>query len=240
MFHASGFFIANYAGIRHNEQSNNRHCMLEQTQKFNQTKIFYDQIADVHNLSFKINGYRQSLEKYLIAKKLDLPENFQVLDAGCGTGMMTSALYGAGLRPLQTVAFDLSSKSLNVARKEFIDDKKVIRNSVRCVQGNILSMPFDDNSFDLILTCGVLEYVPLDEGFAEIARVLKPEGFVVFIPIRPSLLGKILERIYSFKAPRTRQVIRTVHNHFNIVEHHTFPIVEPISWSKNLFLLQKS
>jgi ubiquinone/menaquinone biosynthesis C-methylase UbiE len=214
--------------------------MLEHTQKFNQTKNFYDQIADVHNLSFKINGYRQSLEKYLIAKNLNLPENFSVLDAGCGTGMMTSALYGSGMRPFQTVAFDLSNKSLNVARKEFIDDKKVVHNSIRYVQGNILSLPFGDNSFDLILTCGVLEYVPLDDGFAEVARVLKPDGYVVFLPIRPSLIGKVLERVYSFKTPNTKQVLRTVHNHFTIVEHHKFPIVEPISWSKNLFLLQKA
>jgi ubiquinone/menaquinone biosynthesis C-methylase UbiE len=214
--------------------------MLEHTQKFNQTKNFYDQIADVHNLSFKINGYRQSLEKYLIAKNLNLPENFSVLDAGSGTGMMTSALYGSGLRPFQTVAFDLSNKSLNVARKEFIDDKKVVHNSIRYVQGNILSLPFGDNSFDLILTCGVLEYVPLDDGFAEVARVLKPDGYVVFLPIRPSLIGKVLERVYSFKTPNTKQVLRTVHNHFTIVEHHKFPIVEPISWSKNLFLLQKA
>jgi ubiquinone/menaquinone biosynthesis C-methylase UbiE len=214
--------------------------MLEQTQKFNQTKDFYDQIADVHNLSFKINGYRQSLEKYLVAHQLDLPENFCVLDAGCGTGMMTSALYGSGMRPQYTIAFDLSNKSLNVARKEFIDDKKVVHNSVRYVQGNILSLPFADNSFDLVLTCGVLEYVPLDEGFAEVARILKPDGFVVFLPIRPSLIGKVLERVYSFKTQNTRQVLRTVHNHFTIVEHHKFPIVEPISWSKNLFLLQKA
>jgi ubiquinone/menaquinone biosynthesis C-methylase UbiE len=214
--------------------------MIEQTQKFNQTKDFYDQIADVHNLSFKINGYRQSLEKYIIAQDLNLPENFCVLDAGCGTGMMTSALYGSGLRPFQTVAFDLSSKSLNIARKEFMDDRKVIHNTIRYVQGNILSLPFEDNSFDLILTCGVLEYVSLDDGFDEIARVLKPEGFVIFLPIRPSLIGKVLEHVYSFKTPNTKQVLRTVHNYFTIVEHHKFPIVEPISWSKNLFLLQKA
>jgi ubiquinone/menaquinone biosynthesis C-methylase UbiE len=214
--------------------------MLEQTQNFNQTKNFYDQIADVHNLSFKVNGYRQSLEKYLVNKDLALPKNFRVLDAGCGTGIMTSALYRSGLRPHQTVALDLSGKSLTVARKEFIEDKEVVHNSVRYVQGNILSLPFEDNSFDLILTCGVLEYVPLDEGFTEIARVLKPEGYVVFVPIRPSLMGKVLERIYSFKTQKTRQILRTVHSHFNVVEHHTFPIVEPISWSKSLFLLQKT
>ncbi len=214
--------------------------MLEQTQKFNQTKNFYDQIADVHNLSFKVNGYRQSVEKYLRSKKLDFPDNFQVLDAGCGTGLMTSALYGANLRPQQTIAFDLSKKSLIVAKNEFTEDRKVKHNTIRYVQGNILSLPFENNSFDLILTCGVLEYVPLDEGFAEIARVLRPTGYVLFLPVRPSLVGKVLERVYSFKAPKTKQVLKTVNNHFSIIEHHKFPITEPISWSKNLFLLQKS
>jgi ubiquinone/menaquinone biosynthesis C-methylase UbiE len=214
--------------------------MIEQTQKLSRTKDFYDQIADVHNLSFKINGYRQSIEKYLMAKQLPLPENFRVLDAGCGTGLMTGAMFGAGLRPQQTVAFDLSNKSLVVAKKEFIEDKKVIHNTVKYVQGNILAYPFENNSFDLILTCGVLEYVPLDEGFAEIARVLRPDGYVLFLPVRPSLVGKVLERVYSFKAPKTKHILKTVNAHFNILEHHKFPIVEPISWSKNIFLLQKS
>lgn len=214
--------------------------MLEQVQKFNRTKKFYDQIADFHNLSFKVNGYRQSLEKYLRLAELNLPENFRVLDAGCGTGLMTSAMFGAGLRPMQTVAFDLSKKSLRIAKKEFTEDRKVVHNSIKYVQGNILSFPFADNSFDLILTCGVLEYVPLDQGFAEISRVLSPEGYVLFLPVRPSLVGKVLERVYSFKATKTRHILKTLNTKFNIIEHYKFPFTEPISWSKNLFLLQKS
>lgn len=214
--------------------------MLEQVQKFNRTKKFYDQIADFHNLSFKVNGYRQSLEKYLRLAELNLPENFRVLDAGCGTGLMTSAMFGAGLRPMQTIAFDLSKKSLRIAKKEFTEDRKIVHNSIKYVQGNILSFPFADNSFDLILTCGVLEYVPLDEGFAEISRVLKPEGFVLFLPVRPSLVGKVLERVYSFKANKTKHILKTLDTKFNVIEHYKFPFTEPISWSKNLFLLQKS
>jgi ubiquinone/menaquinone biosynthesis C-methylase UbiE len=214
--------------------------MLEQTQKLAQTKNFYDQIADVHNLSFKINGYRQSVEKYLRASNLDLPENLRVLDAGCGTGVLTSALYRSGLKPRQSIAFDLSIKSLNIARKEFVEDKKVVHSSIKYTQGNILAMPFADESFDLILTCGVLEYVPIDEGLAEFARVLAPKGYVLFLPVRPSLIGKVLEIFYSFKAQKTKLILKTVYNHFNILEHHKFPITEPISWSKDLFLLQKS
>ena len=46
-------------------------------------------------------------------------------------------------------------------------------------------LPFDDASFDAVLSCGVLEHVPYEEGSVrEIARVLKPGGhfFVYQLP----------------------------------------------------------
>ena len=39
------------------------------------TQNFYDRIADVHNLALKINGYRQSVEKYLKSLDLKIDEN---------------------------------------------------------------------------------------------------------------------------------------------------------------------
>jgi SAM-dependent methyltransferase len=50
------------------------------------TQSFYDRIADVHNLAMKINGYRDSVAKYLNSLNLNLDSNSLVLDAGCGTG----------------------------------------------------------------------------------------------------------------------------------------------------------
>ena len=208
---------------------------LEQTK----TQSFYDRIADVHNLVLQINGYRQSVEKYLKSLDLTIDENSYVLDAGSGTGIVTLAFHSAGFRPRKTVALDLSFNSLKVARDEFIKDKQTDAENIAPVQGNVLSLPFADETFDLVLSCGVLEYVPLDEGLREMARVLKTGARLVFIPVKPSLVGSVLEFLYKFKAHPLKNVRKISQQYFNIVGRHKFPITEPIGWSKTIFLLEK-
>jgi demethylmenaquinone methyltransferase/2-methoxy-6-polyprenyl-1,4-benzoquinol methylase len=205
----------------------------------NKTQAFYDRIADVHDLMMKINGYRDSVAKYLASLKLDLNENSCVLDAGCGTGLVTLALYKAGYRPQKTCALDLSFNSLTIAREQFEKDKNVVSEHVEEVQGNLLALPFADESYDAILTCGALEYVPLEDGLKEMARVLKPGGKLILIPIRPSIIGTFLEFLYSFKTVPVEKITESSQEHFEIIGNYKFPITEPIGWSKNIFLLQK-
>ena len=85
----------------------------------------------------------------------------------------------------------------------------------------------------------MLEYVPLDEGLQEFARVLKPGGQLVLLPVKPSLVGSVLELLYNFKIHPPENVRRTSRQYFNIVGEPEFPIAEPISWSKAIFLLEK-
>jgi demethylmenaquinone methyltransferase/2-methoxy-6-polyprenyl-1,4-benzoquinol methylase len=210
--------------------------MMAQASK---TQSFYDRIADVHNLAMKINGYRDSVAKYLRSLDLQLDSDSLVLDAGCGTGLVTLALYNAGYRPQKTLALDLSFNSLLVAQEQFEKDKEVQDKNVEVVQGNLLSLPFPDGKFDAVLTCGALEYVPLDNGLREMARVLKRDGILILIPVRPSIVGSVLEILYNFKTHPIEQVKTNSEQYFNIVGDHKFPITDPIGWSKMLFLLQK-
>ena len=203
------------------------------------TQNFYDRIADVHNLALKINGYRQSVEKYLKSLDLAIDENSYVLDAGSGTGIVTLGFQSAGFRPRKTVALDLSFNSLKVAREEFEKDKQTDANNISPVQGNVLSLPFADETFDLVLSCGVLEYVPLDDGLREMARVLKTGAKLVFIPVKPSLVGAVLEILYKFKIHPLKNVRKISQKYFNIVGRYKFPITEPMGWSKMIFLLEK-
>ena len=116
----------------------------------------------------KVNGYRSSVAKYLESLDLDLDENSLVLDAGSGTGIVTLGFQTANLKAKKCVALDLSFNSLKVSREQFEKDKKTDAKNICAVQGNVLKMPFADETFDLVLTCGVLEYVPLNDGFARI------------------------------------------------------------------------
>lgn len=200
------------------------------------TQSFYDRIADVHNVALKINGYRASVAKYLRSLDLGMTANSNVLDAGSGTGIVSLGFIDSGLPADKFVAFDLSHKSLKIAAKEF---QKLRADNFSTVQGNILAMPFPDDAFDLVITCGVLEYVSLNDGLAEMARVIKTGGKLVFIPVKPSLVGTMLEILYKFKIHPVENVRKISQQYFNIVGSHKFPIKEPISWSKSIFLLEK-
>ena len=203
------------------------------------TATFYDRIADVHNLALKLNGYKDSVAKFLSSLNLKVGPETMVLDAGSGTGIVTLAFHQAGFRPRKTIAFDLSGNSLKLALEQAQKEKNVDADNIIAVQGNILSLPFADESFDIVLSCGVLEYVPLDDGIREFARVLKKGGRLVLLPVKPSLVGSVLEIIYNFKIHPFEDVRKISQQYFNIVGEREFPIAEPIAWSKAIFLLEK-
>ncbi len=203
------------------------------------TQNFYDRIADVHNLAMKINGYRDSVAKYLQSLDLNLNSESLVLDAGSGTGIVTLGFYAAGFHPKKTFALDLSFNSLEISREQFTKDKKTDEINICAVQGNILQLPFADETFDLIITCGVLEYVSLDDGLKEFARVLKKDAKLVMIPVKPSIVGSVLEILYKFKTHPIEKVKEISQRYFEIVGDYKFPFNEPIGWSKMIFLLRK-
>lgn len=205
----------------------------------NKTATFYDRIADVHNLALKLNGYKDSVAKFLKSLNLDIDKESVVLDAGSGTGIVTLALHQAGFRPKKTIAFDLSRNSLKIAVEQAQKERNVDDKNIIAIQGNILRLPFEDNTFDIVLSSGVLEYVPLDDGLKEFARVLKKGGKLVLLPVKPSLVGTVLEFLYNFKIHPLEDVRQISQRYFNIVGNHKFPIAEPIAWSKAIFLLEK-
>lgn len=197
----------------------------------------YDRMADVQNLAMKLNGYKKSLAKYIVSLDLKLTADSLVLDAGCGTGIVSMAFADSRLAACNRVALDLSTKSLEVARDEF--QKKDETRAISLAQANVLKMPFADETFDLLLTVGVLEYTPLDEGLGEMARVLKSGSYLVLVPVRPSIVGSMLEIIYDFKIHPTAKIRETAEPLFDIIKQQNFPPTEPIAWSKNVLLLRK-
>jgi len=205
----------------------------------NKTQTFYDRIADVHNLAMKVNGYRASVTKYLKSLDLKLDENSIVLDAGSGTGIITLGFQSANLKSKKCIAMDLSFNSLQVSREEFRKDENADADNIGAVQGNILELPFAKETFDLVLTCGVLEYVSLEKGLEEFARVLKSGAKLVLIPVKPSIVGSVLEILYNFKTHSLEETEAIASRYFKIVGEHEFPITEPIGWSKLIFLLEK-
>jgi ubiquinone/menaquinone biosynthesis C-methylase UbiE len=199
---------------------------------------FYDRIAGFYDWTFKVNGYGRSLDQYFRDHPAPVFPGARVLDAGCGTGLLTLALLRSTDVPVSVTAIDLSGSSIAMAKKAVAESDRG-KHKVRFMQGNVLSLPFADASFDLVVTSGVLEYVPLADGFSELARVVAPGGHLLNLPIRPSLAGMLLQLMFRLKIHPPREVAEHTRRHFRVVNHYRFPPLQLIGWTKTAVLAQK-
>ena len=199
---------------------------------------YYDRIARFYDLTFKVNGYGRSLDQYFASHPLPVSRGARILDAGCGTGLLTMALLRAIRFPVSITALDLSSTSVAAARKSlyYSDGRK---RDVTFTQGNLLCLPFADESLDVVVTAGALEYVPLADGLSELARVIAPGGYLLHLPIHPGIAGVFLEVLFRFKSHPPKDVINLTERHFRIVHRYRFKPQEAIGWSKTAILAQK-
>ncbi len=117
--------------------------------------------------------------------RLALRGDERVLDVGCGRGLL---LVGAARRVERgsAVGIDLwsakdlgdnrAAATLENARVEGVADRVTVET------GNMCEMPFDDASFDVVVSCFAIHNVAAREdrrrAIGEIARVLKPGGRV--------------------------------------------------------------
>ena len=107
-----------------------------------------------------------------------LPDDFsgKLLDVPVGTGVFTAAKY-AVMDGADITCLDYSVDMLDQARERF--RKEEIRNC-RLVQGDVGALPFDDASFDIVLTMNGFHAFPdKEKAYSEVNRVLKPGGTLV-------------------------------------------------------------
>jgi ubiquinone/menaquinone biosynthesis C-methylase UbiE len=199
---------------------------------------YYDKIAAYYDLTFKLNGYGRSLDQYFANRPLPISRGAKILDAGCGTGLLTLALLRHLHFPVNITALDLSATSISAARKAVAGSPGRTRD-VTFAEGNLLSLPFADNSLDLVVTSGALEYVPLDEGMTELSRVIAPGGHLLHIPCRPSPATTCLEVLFRFKKLPRKEILSQTEKHFRMVHEYIFPPLQIIGWSKTAMLAQK-
>jgi ubiquinone/menaquinone biosynthesis C-methylase UbiE len=123
----------------------------------------------------------------------------RVLDLGCGGGHVS---FTVAPHVADVVAYDLSTEML--ATVASVAAERGLTN-VATVAGSVTSLPFDDGSFDLVLTrYSAHHWDDIARGLAEARRVLRNSGQAVFIdvaaPARP-VLDTVLQAIEVFRDP---------------------------------------
>ncbi len=114
-------------------------------------------------------GRREVLER--VVAGLSLPARARILDAGCGSGrnMVEFARHGT------VTGVELSATSVGLARERGVGE---------VVEGSVLEMPFEADSFDLAASLDVIEHLQDDiAALRELRRVVAPGGaLLVTVP----------------------------------------------------------
>ena len=122
------------------------------------------------------------------------------LDVACGTGKLTAALAGAVGPTGRVVGVDISTAMLEEARRVYGSMARV-----EFVCGNALALPFGDDEFDAAtIGFGMRNLSSYEDGFREMARVVRPGGRVVCLELttpRPKWAGRVYSAVFGRMAP---------------------------------------
>ncbi len=104
-------------------------------------------------------------------------QNKVVLDYGCGNGIHSVHLAKMGAK--KVIGIDLSEKSLEIARERV--KRAGLVDKIEFLKMDCEKMEFPYNSFDIIFDGGTFSSLDLKQAYPELARVLKPDGFLIGI-----------------------------------------------------------
>jgi len=140
---------------------------------------------------------QERVRNELVARLVELKiEPARILDLGAGTGHASRALKRRYPKSL-TVAADIAPGMLMRAKAQ----SRWLRRFER-VRADAYTLPFRDGAFDVVFSSLMLQWCDdLDGVFAEIARVLKPGGVLLFSTFGPGTLAELRDAWGASDAP---------------------------------------
>ncbi len=123
----------------------------------------------------------------------------KVIDVGCGGGQIALAMLAQ--RPdLHVTGVDLSASQVKRARER----SKALGDHTRFEVGSALELPFEDGSFDAVLSVTSIKHWPSPlRGMQECLRVLRPGGDVLLVEVdRGSRLEAVRTLMSRSRVPR--------------------------------------
>jgi ubiquinone/menaquinone biosynthesis C-methylase UbiE len=138
----------------------------------------YDKYITSGNIFFKIGAkiiWGINAKDYTIKLLENIPNDFigKLLDIPVGTGILTFEKYKQ-LNKAKIICMDYSNEMLEIAKERFLENNL---KDIECKQGDIGNLPFENDTFDIILSMNGFHAFPdKEKAFIEIKRVLKNNG----------------------------------------------------------------
>jgi putative AdoMet-dependent methyltransferase len=144
----------------------------EQTRKlFDEWAKSYD--ADLANANGPLLGYARSLQAVDVA--IPVVKDMKVLDIGIGTGAVANLFAKRGA---QVTGVDISQEMLDLCNQQYPDFDLHL--------GTFTDIPLNDDTFDYVVSGFAFHETSPDKranACREIARVLKPQGYLFILDI---------------------------------------------------------
>ena len=167
-------------------------------------KTIFNTIADKYDLTNLVISFgRCNYWRRMLMRKIGKLDGAVIIDVCCGTGKVTMDLAKKAGPNGEVIGIDLSEKMLAVAGKN-LEKKNMNRGSgygqIKLIQGNALTLPFPENTFDCAtIAYGLRNVTDLRQALLEMKRVVKPGGLVASLEMSvPS--GPVFKKMYDIYA----------------------------------------
>ncbi|TSC69118.1 MAG: type 11 methyltransferase [Parcubacteria group bacterium Gr01-1014_70] len=152
-----------------------------------------------------ITRYFYTKRFYVLAEYLKDRTFKKSLDVGCGIGFALPLLAS---HSGEVVGVDASAVSVEYARH--MAERRHVQNA-QFLQGNILSLPCADSSFDLVVCMSVLEHIrDLGAAFKELKRVLARGGVLIVGYPSETPAFRLLHNNMSALFPKRRKIKKVI------------------------------
>ena len=139
---------------------------------------FFDKLAQEWDLMFTAEDMERLSN---IVEQLNVKEGFNILDLGCGTGILFDMLRRKVGERGSVTGVDFSFEMAQKAYRNFPFA------NVNVVDADAIALPFANNSFDMVIAFSAFpHFSDQQRALNEAHRILKPKGKIIIIHLESS------------------------------------------------------